>query len=313
MPVRPRAWAFPVLAVALPAMLIAGPSGAAAPDDNIEWNGISHVGWQDRRPLCPVGGESFQVRFQTWANDLTSARVRVDAGASSWVDAARVGTRGPYDVWVATVPATGSATESYWIELTDGTDTDYVSPAGLSDDAPASGWVLDFTTLEHAPIGATRTSGGGAVFKVWAPTRTSAHVRGEFNAWGLGNPMTKVGEHFIALVPAVGDRQVDDRERRLQRRELEELVEDHLRVLALLELDHQADPVAVGLVAQVGDAGEAVALLHQLDDLLDDRRLAYLVRDLGEDDLFLGAHLLDLVPRAHHAAPAPRAVGAHDV
>jgi 1,4-alpha-glucan branching enzyme len=208
MPVRPRAWAFQVLAAALCAQLMAGPARAAAPDDNIEWNGISHVGWQDRRPLCPVGGESFQVRFQTWANDLTSARVSVDAGASSWVDASKVGTRGPHDIWAATVPATGSAAESYWIELTDGTDTDYVSPAGLSDDAPASGWVLDFTTLEHAPIGATRTSGGGAVFKVWAPTRTTAHVRGEFNSWGLGNPMTKVGEHFIAFVPAVGDRQM---------------------------------------------------------------------------------------------------------
>ena len=56
----------------------AGPARAAAPDGTVEWSGISHYSWQDRRPLCPVGGEAFQVRFQSWQNDLTAARVPSD-------------------------------------------------------------------------------------------------------------------------------------------------------------------------------------------------------------------------------------------
>ena len=34
----------------------------AAPDNNVEWAGISHVDFRDRRPLCPVNGETFEVR-----------------------------------------------------------------------------------------------------------------------------------------------------------------------------------------------------------------------------------------------------------
>jgi len=193
---------FAVLAV----LALPGAAGAAAPDNNVEWNGVSHVGWQDRRPLCPVGGESFQVRFQTYVNDITSARVHADDGTVTWVTAAKVGTRSVYDVWAAAIPAsTPGGTVRYWIELTDGSDTDYYSVGGTSDGTPVDGgFVVDFATLEHAPIGATRTSGGGAVFKVWAPTRVSTYARGDFNGWSLANPLTKVGEHFIGLVPVVG-------------------------------------------------------------------------------------------------------------
>ena len=49
----------------LAALLLAGVASAAEPDGNVEWNGLSHTSWQDRRPLCPVSGESFQVRFQS--------------------------------------------------------------------------------------------------------------------------------------------------------------------------------------------------------------------------------------------------------
>jgi 1,4-alpha-glucan branching enzyme len=59
--------------------------------------------------------------------------------------------------------------------------------------------MLDFTTLEHAPYGATLST-GGAVFRVWAPGATTCHVRGEFNGWGLGSSMTRRGEDFIAFV-----------------------------------------------------------------------------------------------------------------
>lgn len=189
-------------------VILAAPASAAAPDGNVEWNGLSHVAWQDRRPLCPVSGESFQVRFQAYRNDLTSARVGVTVGGlTTWYDAANVASRSLYDIWAATVPVTAATTESYVIEVNDGADADFVSVSGVSDALPADGgFVLDFTTLEHAPVGATRVSGGGAVFKVWAPTRVSALVRGEFNAWGTTNPLTKVGEYFIGRVNGVADR-----------------------------------------------------------------------------------------------------------
>ena len=161
----------------------------------------------DRRPLCPVGGEAFQVRFQCWRDDLTSAAVHVIDGASSFdVPATKVGVRGPYDVWAATVPATASSTESYWVALTDGALTDYLSVSGPSHATPADGgFALDFSTLAHAPVGATPVTGGGAVFKVWAPSVGAATLRGDFNAWGQ-TAMNKVGEHFIVRVNTVADR-----------------------------------------------------------------------------------------------------------
>jgi 1,4-alpha-glucan branching enzyme len=196
------------LALALAFAALPAPALAAGADHNVEWTGLSHVGWQDRRPLCPVDGESFEVRFQSWRNDLTAARVQVNQGGTIvWATASVVGQRGPYDLWAATVPTTGTATESYWIEVTDGSDTDYLSVSGVSDAAPAdAGWIVDFSTLEHAPVGATPVTGGGAVFKVWAPTRTTAHVRGTFNGWTTANPLAKVGEYFVGRVATVADR-----------------------------------------------------------------------------------------------------------
>lgn len=182
---------------------------AAAPDGDIEWNGLSHITRLDLRPLCPVDGESFTVRFQSHRSDLTSARVRATLAGSPVVsEASVVGTRGLYDVWAATLPATSpAALVSYHIELQDGADIDYLSVNGVTDDPPADGgFIVDFATLSHAPLGATRVTGGGAVFKVWAPTRTAAHVRGAFNGWGLGTPMTKQGENFVARGAAVPDR-----------------------------------------------------------------------------------------------------------
>lgn len=202
----------PSLRTLLAALLLAGlaglqPASAAAPDGNVEWAGISHLPWQDRRPLCPVNGETFQVRFQTWRDDLTSASVHVVAGATTTdVPASRIGTRGPYDIWAAMVPATASTTESYWIELTDGPVTDYLSVNGLTSGPPADGgFVLDFVTHSHAPVGATLVNGGAAVFKVWAPTVAQAYVRGTFNGWGT-TALTKVGEYFVGKVNNVLDR-----------------------------------------------------------------------------------------------------------
>jgi 1,4-alpha-glucan branching enzyme len=176
----------------------------AGPDNNVEWNGVSHVPWLDRTPVCPIGGQSFVVRFQAYADDLTSARVFVRAGSVQWITASRTGRRGPYDIWSAAVPASSAGgTVEYYFELVDGSDTDYLGPQGMSDDPPAAGWIVDFATLSHAPLGATLTSDGGAVFRVWAPGATSAYVAGDFNGWNTTSLlMTRLGSDFIRKVSA---------------------------------------------------------------------------------------------------------------
>ncbi len=175
---------------------------AAGPDNSVEWNGVSHFPSHDRRPLCPIDGGSFEVLFQAYANDITSARLHVDDGSTTWVVALLTDVRGPYDIWTSQVPSTASTALSYYFELTDGTDTDYLSRTGMSPSVPTDGgFGIDYDTLEHAPAGATPHPGGGTVFKVWSPDRTVCHVRGQFNGWGTGDPMDKVGEHFILYVP----------------------------------------------------------------------------------------------------------------
>jgi 1,4-alpha-glucan branching enzyme len=155
-----------------------------------------------------VGNEAFLVLFQSYQNDLSSARVFLDDGGSTqWITASVVGQRGPYDIWQASIPVTSSSIISYYIELTDGSDTDYISVTGKQDNTPADGgWQLNFTTLEHAPVGATLAT-GGAVFKVWAPGASICYVRGDFNSWGFGDFMTKVGEHFIKFVSGASNGQ----------------------------------------------------------------------------------------------------------
>jgi 1,4-alpha-glucan branching enzyme len=167
---------------------------------DVQWAGVSHVGWLDRRPLCPIGGEAFDVYFQNYRFDITAARVSVNDGATQWVDAVYDHDRGPYAVWRATIPATAAAQLRYFIELRDEDDVDYYSASGMSDAPPADGgFLIDFATLAHAPLGCTPAT-GGAVFHVWAPNATQAYVRGVFNTWGLGNPMSRVGENFVAQV-----------------------------------------------------------------------------------------------------------------
>ena len=70
------------------------------------------------------------------------------------------------------------------------------------------------------------------------------------------------------LRPAADDRQHDDAERRLQLRVLVEIVEDDLADLAALQVDDDAKAVAIGFVADVGDALEHF-LAHQFGDALD--------------------------------------------
>jgi len=186
-------------------MLVIG----AAPDNNVEWNGLSHRQPNDLRPWCPVNGEAFQVRFLAYSDDLTAVRVRykIDAAAPVWVNAAVIESRGPYQLWAAQIPAsTATSSVSYIFEATDGSDSDYYTVVGaaggvVENEPPSGGFVVNFATLSHAPLGSTPVSGGGAVFKVWAPTPTQAYVRGAFNGNSLAHPMTKVGETFTRYVP----------------------------------------------------------------------------------------------------------------
>ena len=89
-------------------------------------------------------------------------------------------------------------------------------------------------------------------------------------------------------------------ERGLQRREAVELVQHHVGHGLALELDHHAIAVAVGFVAQLGDAFDLL-LAHQFGHPLDHRGLVHLVRNFRDDDRFAFlADRLDLDLAAHH-------------
>ncbi len=97
---------------------------------------------------------------------------------------------------------------------------------------------------------------------------------------------------------AVVDGQHVDAEVVLQRREGEEVVEDHRPHGVALDLDDDAHPVAVALVADVADALELL-VAHQLGDALDEPGLVHLERNLGDEDrlaLGLGMDLDDGAP-----------------
>ena len=114
------------------------------------------------------------------------------------------------------------------------------------------------------------------------------------------------------LRPAAAQRQHVHAEAGLQRRVAVELVEHDLSHGAALELNHHAHAVAVGFVAQVGDALDA-AFVHQACDALDHPRLVDLVGDLRDDDgLAVLAGLLDVGAAAHDHGAAPGVVGLAD-
>ena len=91
-----------------------------------------------------------------------------------------------------------------------------------------------------------------------------------------------------------------------------EVVQDNFRLLAALQLHHNAHPVAVRLVANVGDALDLL-LLNELRDALDDFRLVHLVGYFRDDDLllFFGGPL-DGRLGAHGELAAARPVGGED-
>jgi 1,4-alpha-glucan branching enzyme len=197
--------------LALAAVCLAAAPVFAAQDDNVQWDLVSHLA-ADRAPRVPLAGETFHLSFQTARFDLTDAAVLVDHDADGIdvqvIPATFDANRGPYDRWTAQVPATTANTIAYAIRLTDGSDTDYLTANGVSDELPSGGWwTIDFTTFDHAPMGATPTA-HGTVFKVWAPNASTASVRGDFNAWSTVDTLTKQGDLFVGLVEEAepGDR-----------------------------------------------------------------------------------------------------------
>ena len=93
---------------------------------------------------------------------------------------------------------------------------------------------------------------------------------------------------------------------------LVEGVQDDLGHLAPLQVDHDADAVAVGLVAQIADALELL-LTHQFGDPFDQPRFVHLVGNLGDDDrLPVRTPVLDVGARAHLNRTASRLIGATD-
>ena len=102
------------------------------------------------------------------------------------------------------------------------------------------------------------------------------------------------------LRAAADDGQHDDPEAALECGVLVEIVQDDVADLAAFQVDDDAHPVAIRLVADVGDPFDRL-LAHQLGDSLDQPRLVDLVRNRVDHDrrpvaLLVG---LDLGLRAH--------------
>src|SRR4029078_9391936 len=91
-----------------------------------------------------------------------------------------------------------------------------------------------------------------------------------------------------------------------------ELVENDLGRCVSLQVDDDPHALAIGLVANVRDALDAL-VLGRFGDLLNQAVLADLVRDFGEDDRApVAASFLDMMARAKHDRAAPGSVGAAD-
>ena len=98
----------------------------------------------------------------------------------------------------------------------------------------------------------------------------------------------------------------------LQRREAIELVQHHIGHRVALQLDDDAHAVAVGFVANIGDALDLL-LAHEFGDLLDHRRLVHLIGNLGDDEgLALLADGLGRHAAAHEDGAAALVIGGAD-
>ena len=104
-----------------------------------------------------------------------------------------------------------------------------------------------------------------------------------------------------------------DAEGGLKRRLCKELVQHDLRIRVALELDDHTHTVAVGLVAQVADALEAL-ILDLVCDIFEQLALVYLIRQLGNDyaGALFSAVLLKFGAGAHYYAALARFVSLSD-
>ena len=86
--------------------------------------------------------------------------------------------------------------------------------------------------------------------------------------------------------------------------EAEQLVQHHIGHRIALQFDHDAHAVAVGFVAEVGNAFELL-VAHQFRDLLDQAGLVHLIGNFREDDgfaVFLVLLLMVATPRTKNGA-----------
>ena len=97
--------------------------------------------------------------------------------------------------------------------------------------------------------------------------------------------------HDLRLV--VDDGQEDDAERGLHLRVAIQIVQHDLGDRIALQLDDDAHSFAVGFVAKIGDAFDAL-VVNQLGDFFEQALLVRHVRDFRHDDLFAFALLLRL-------------------
>ena len=96
----------------------------------------------------------------------------------------------------------------------------------------------------------------------------------------------------------------------LHRGHLEELVQDDLADSVPLEFDDDTHPIAIGLVAKIGDSFDLL-LVHEFGDALDQSCLVDLIGD-GVDDDGIAPRLrvgLDLGTRPHLQNAAPGRIG----
>jgi len=132
-------------------MFRSAPAWAAqtAHDNNIWWSGVYH--YQDAlhmNPLFPAIKDAVTMVLQVNRDDLTAARIRYWDGSEHFVDMVRDRNDDLYDYWKGAIPAS-TAQVYYRFMLIDGTDTDWYSAKGMSDEKTLEG---DFT---YFPIGGT--------------------------------------------------------------------------------------------------------------------------------------------------------------
>lgn len=121
-------------------LLCAAPALAAAPDGDVEWDGVfADTTPRFVDPPVPVAGGPLGLTLRAWANDLTGASCKlfyagVDAQAE--VPMRKVRTEGAFDYWRCDVDAIpqGTGEVYYRFAVTDGDDTDYYDAGDFGDD-----------------------------------------------------------------------------------------------------------------------------------------------------------------------------------